>query len=47
VVVGAAGFELAKHQGNDTVHKEVAAGLEKGQRQLSMERCPWKKEADD
>jgi hypothetical protein len=46
VVVEAAGFGPEKHQKDDAVLKEVAAGSEKGRRRLSMVRCPWK-EADD
>jgi hypothetical protein len=43
VVVGAADFRPGKHQEDDAVLKEVAAGLEKGRRQLSTARCLSKK----
>jgi hypothetical protein len=39
----AADFGPGKHQEDDAVLKEVAAGLEKRQRWLSTLRCPWKK----
>jgi hypothetical protein len=44
VVVGAADSGPGKHQEDNVVLKEVAAGSEKGRKRLSMVRCMWKKQ---
>jgi hypothetical protein len=43
MVIGAADLGPGKHQEDDAVLKEVAAGSEKCRRRLSTARCPWKK----